>query len=397
MSERPDSRRSDDICARPEFVDPGVTRPITPPIYLAAVYQCTDPTQTEAMLAGEAHGYVYSRDKHPNADVLAEKCRLLHGAEQAAICGSGMAAVSVAALALLNAGDHVVVSNQLYGRSLQLFRQEVPRLGVTSSLVDTSDLDAVRSAVRPNTKLMVVETITNPMLRVSDIAALAEIAHRGQAVLLVDNTFAGPTIFRPLEYGADLVLESLTKIMNGHSDVLLGLICGNTAQWGRVPTVSSTWGLSANPFDCWLAARGLGTLALRVDRAASNAQTAAEYLETRSEIQRVAYPGLASHPDHALARRQFGQQFGHMVTFHMRGGREAAEAFIRAARQIPFCPSLGDLCTTLSHPESTSHRTLDAIERGAAGISGGTIRLSVGIESPGTVIAALAEGLSGVK
>ena len=396
MSERADSRRSDDICPRPEFVDQGVTRPISPPIYLAAVYQCTDPTQTEAMLGGQEYGYVYSRDKHPNADLLADKCRALHGAEQATICGSGMSAVSIATLALMAAGDHCVVSHQLYGRSMQLYKSEVTRLGMTSTIVDTCDLDAVRGAMRPTTKLIVVETITNPLLRVCDIGALAEIAHRGGAALLVDNTFAGPTIFRPLEHGADLVLESLTKIMNGHSDVLLGLLCGKTAQWGRVPTVSSTWGLSAAPFECWLAARGLGTLPLRMDRAAANAQKAAEFLTQCSQVERVAYPGLPSHPDHTLAQRQFGMQFGHMVTFHMRGGRAAAEAFIRAAKHIPFCPSLGDLCTTLSHPESTSHRTMDAIERGASGITGGTIRLSVGIESPEAVIEALREGMAGV-
>jgi cystathionine beta-lyase/cystathionine gamma-synthase len=393
MSETPRSDRPDDLCARPEFVDPGVTRPITPPIYLAAVYQCDDPTQAESMLAGEQHGYVYSRDKHPNADVLAEKCRALHGADHAMICGSGMSAITAGALALVAAGEHVVVSDQIYGRTLQLFLQELARYGVATTMVDTCDLSAVRAAMRPNTKLMVVETITNPLLRVGDIASLADICRQSKTVLMVDNTFAGPTICRPLELGADLVVESLTKIMNGHSDVLLGMICGKTAVWPRVPTVSTIWGFSASPFDCWLAARGLGTLALRIERASTNAQTAAEFLAGRPEVEKVFYPGLASHPDHALAKRLFGDRFSHMVTFQLRGGRASAESFIHRAKQIPFCPSLGDLSTTLSHPESTSHRTMTAERRAALGITGGTIRLSVGIESPAAVVEALAEGL----
>ncbi len=393
MTQNSHPQSPDDLCPRPDFVEPGATRPISPPIYLAAVYQCDDPTQAASMLAGNEHGYVYSRDKHPNADLLAEKCRELHGADHAMICGSGMSAISAGALALVGSGDHVVVSDQIYGRTLQLFTSELARYGVTNSMIDTCDLSAVRAALRPNTKLMVVETITNPLLRVSDIASLAEICRAQGVALLVDNTFAGPTICRPLEHGAHLVVESLTKIMNGHSDVLLGMICGQAAVWPRVPVVSTTYGLSASPFDCWLAARGLGTLALRMERASTNAQAAAEYLAGRPEVAKVFYPGLASHLDHTLARRLCGDRFSHMVTFELRGGLAATEKFIQRAKRIPFCPSLGDLSTTLSHPESTSHRTMSAERRAALGITGGTIRLSVGIESPAAVVAALAEGL----
>lgn len=393
MNEPREVPSADDLCPRPEFVEPGTTRPITPPIYLAAVYQCDTPTQADDMLAGREHGYVYSRDKHPNGDLLAEKCRALHGADHALVCGSGMSAISAGALAVVSSGDHVVVSDQIYGRTLQLFLQELARYGVSATMIDTCDLTAVRAAIQPNTKLVVVETITNPLLRVSDVASLAEICRPRGVNLLVDNTFAGPTICRPLALGADLVVESLTKIMNGHSDVLLGLICGRASVWPRVPVVSTTYGLSASPFDCWLAARGLGTLALRIERASTNAQSAAEFLTGRAEIERVYYPGLSTHVDHALACRQFGLRFSHMVTFELRGGRAAAESFIRRAKQIPFCPSLGDLSTTLSHPESTSHRGMTAERRAALGITGGTIRLSVGIESPEAVLAALAEGL----
>jgi cystathionine beta-lyase/cystathionine gamma-synthase len=350
-------------------------------------------------LAGEMQGYVYSRDGHPNAELLAEKCRELHGASRAAICGSGMSALAVAALAQLAAGDHLLVSDKLYGRSSQLLTSELGRLGIIGTLVDTNDLKATEAAITPSTRLVVVETITNPLLRVSHLAALAELAHAKGARLLVDNTFASPVLCRPLEFGADLVVESLTKIMNGHSDVLLGLLCGRDDCWVRVPLVLSAWGLSSSPFDCWLAGRGLGTLALRIERAAANALTAARFLSTHVKVSLVHYPGLPAHPDHELAQKQLSGRFGHVVTFNLAGGRAegraAAERFITAARRIPFCPSLGDLSTTLSHPASTSHRSLSPEAREAQGISEGTIRLSVGIESSEAVLEALEEGLAG--
>jgi cystathionine beta-lyase/cystathionine gamma-synthase len=297
-------------------------------------------------------------------------------------------------LSQLKQGDHVVVSNQLYGRSLKLLVGELGRLGIGSTVVDPGDLAATEAAFRAASKMLVVETIANPLLRVADLAALAKIAREHDAVLLVDNTFASPVICRPLEWGANLVLESLTKIINGHSDVLLGMLCGPERLWQRVPAVLATWGLTAAPFECWLAARGLGTLHLRVERAASNALAAAKLLDDHRAVAKVHYPGLPDHRDHALAVRQFERLFGSMVTFDLGGGRTAAEAFIAAARRIPFCPSLGDLCTTLTHPETTSHRGLTADERASLGISGGTIRLSVGIESSQFVLDALAEGLS---
>ena len=274
--------------------------------------------------------------------------------------------------------------------------RELVQFGVTHTTVDACDLKAVEKALTPQTRLVWVETITNPLVRVVDVAALAEITHRGGAKLVVDNTFASPVLCRPLELGADVVYESLTKIMNGHSDVLLGAVCGSAAGWDRVNSVVVTYGLSAAPFDCWLASRGLGTLALRADRASSNALAAAEFLATRTECERVDYAGLTTHVDHGLAKKQFAGRFGSMLSFTLAGGRAAANQFIVAAKQIPFAPSLGDLSTTLSHPESTSHRALSPAERARLGIAGGTIRLSVGIESPEAVVAALTEGLRGL-
>ncbi|HET6881621.1 MAG TPA: aminotransferase class V-fold PLP-dependent enzyme, partial [Pirellulales bacterium] len=348
------------------------------------------------LLSGELAGYVYSRDGHPNADMLAQKCRELHQAERAAVCSSGMAALALAAVSLLKSGDHVVVGNQLYGRSLQLFAHELPRFGVECTSVDTCDLAATAAALRPTTRLLVAETITNPLLRVSDIAGLARLAHQRDAWLLVDNTLATPLVCRPLAWGADLVVESLTKLMSGHSDVLLGLLCGRENAWSRMAATRSTWGWSTSPFDCWLALRGLGTLALRAERASANALAAATFLRSNAKVQRVDYPGLPDHADHSLADKQFAGRFGNMITLQLRGGLAEAERFICAARAIPFCPSLGDLSTTLSHPASTSHRSLSATARESLGISPSTIRLSIGIESSDAVLAALDEALAAV-
>jgi cystathionine beta-lyase/cystathionine gamma-synthase len=320
----------------------------------------------------------------------------LHAAERAVITTSGMGALAVALAAQLRSGDHVVVSRHSYGRSLALWMVEGKRLGIEATAVDTRDLVATAGAMTPRTKLLVVETISNPCLYVSDLPALADVAHRGGARLLVDNTFASPIVCRPLAWGADLVMESLTKVMSGHSDVVLGLLCGAAELWERVPTVIATWGLGGAPFECWLALRGLSTLAVRAERASANALALAEWLSTRPDVSRVRYPGLASHADHQLACRLFRERFGTIVTFEVRGGLRGAEQFIAAARRIPFCPSLGELSTTLSHPVSTSHRLLSDAEQGELGIGGGTIRLSVGIESPEFVIDAVAEGLAAV-
>jgi len=289
----------------------------------------------------------------------------------------------------------VVVGNRVYGKTLALFGREAQRLGIELTAVDTCDLAAVDAAIQASTKLVLAETIANPLLEVADVAALAELAHQRKAKLLIDNTFASPILCRPLELGADLVMESLTKTLNGHSDVVLGFLGGRADVWERVPAVVSTWGLASSPFDCWLAERGLATAHLRIARSCQNAQAAADYLKARTpQVATVHYPGLAEHAQHALAARQFGGLFGTIVTFRLAGGRAAADAFIGAAKRIPFCPSLGELSTTLSHPETTSHRGLTAQQRHDLGITGGTIRLSVGTESLESIRAALAEGFN---
>ncbi len=386
-----------DICPRPQPLPPLPTRPHAPPIFPSSVWECDSPQQADALLSGREAGYVYQRDGHPNAFLLADKLKLLHEAPRGAVTNSGMAALAAALLSQLQMGDHVVVGNRMYGKTLALFASEASRLGIEVTSMDACDAAAVAAAVRTNTKLIVAETIANPLLEVANIAALADVAHQKNTLLLIDNTFASPILCRPLALGADLVMESLTKTLNGHSDVVLGFLGGRDDVWERVPAVVSTWGLTGGPFECWLAERGLATAHLRIERACENALNAADFLEKQSpKVAQVYYPGLPSHPHHATARRQFGERFGTMVSFRLAGGRTAADTFI-AATHIPFCPSLGELSTTLSHPETTSHRGMTSEQRSALGISGGTIRLSVGTESIEFIRDGLVAGLAGVS
>lgn len=385
---------ADDICAHAPPLPATPAIPHAPPIYLSSVYECASPDAAEAMLSGSAPGFVYQRDGHPNADLLAAQCQRLHRASWAAVTASGMSALAAASLALLKAGDHVVASQRVYGKSLKLLHGEFARLGIECTIVDTCNLELTANAFLPRTRLVLVETIDNPLLRIANLKALAHLAESRGAFLLVDNTFASPVVCRPLEWGAHLVIESLTKSMNGHSDTLLGMVCGRTDLGPRIREVLSSWGFTAAPFDCYLALRGIATLPLRLARSCANALEVANFLLARSEVARVDYPGLVAHPDHELARTQFGAQFGHVVTFHLRGGRAAADRFLPAiAARISFCPSLGECATTISHPESTSHRTLSADARQELGISGGTLRLSLGIESIAYICTALEDGL----
>jgi cystathionine beta-lyase/cystathionine gamma-synthase len=242
-------------------------------------------------------------------------------------------------------------------------------------------LDAVRRALAEPARVLLVETVSNPLLRVADLEALGDIAYTRGVKLVVDNTFATPVLFRPLDHGADLAMESLTKIISGHSDITLGVLAGNDADLlPGVTQIVSTWGLAANPFDCWLCDRALPTLDLRVRAASRNAIALADWLAGQPGVSRVVFPARPDHPDHAVAKRLLGSEFGHMLCFELAGGREAVNRFMRHAPAIPFSPSLGHFGTTISHPDTTSHRYESPAEKRRQGITDGLIRLSVGIE-----------------
>jgi cystathionine beta-lyase/cystathionine gamma-synthase len=395
-------KRIDDVCPSPIGLNaPDLARAqqhgLAPGIFPSSVYRCADLEEAERLLSGAVPGYAYQRDGHPNADLLSRKCAELHQAEWAIITSSGMAAMAAAVLTTLRAGQHVILSEQLYGKSTLLLADFCPRLGIEVSVVDTFDIGAVRAAMCPATRLLVVETLTNPMLRIASIGELAQVAHRGGALLLVDNTFATPYLCQPFAWGADLVLESISKMMNGHSDVMLGMLCGRGDGPDDYRDAASTWGLASSPFDCWLALRGLSTFHLRMERACQNAQAIAAHLSQHPAVAHVVYPGLADHPDHRLAAVQFRVAAGgSMVTLELSGGRTAVTQFMHACPEIPFCPSLGEVSTTLSHPASTSHRALTGARRAELGITDGTLRLSVGTESAEWIWATLERGLQSV-
>jgi cystathionine beta-lyase/cystathionine gamma-synthase len=372
----------------------GRTAPLVPPLYQSSVYTLPDLDALDRIMNAEEPGFIYARDAHPNASHLAELLARMEHAEWAVICASGMAAISTILLATLEQGDRIVASNRLYGRTTQLLMQELPRLGVQTSLVDASEVAQVQRALEQPAKVLFVETMSNPLLRFVDIPALAEVARAKGCRFIVDNTFATPVLCRPLDLGAHVVMESLTKMIGGHSDVTLGMIGGREDLLQQVTATSSIWGLASNPFDCWLAERGLSTLELRMRAASTNAAALADWLQAQPGVTQVVYPGLASHPDHALARTILQGGFGNMLCFELAGGREAVNRFLRKAPAIPFSPSLGNTTTTLSHPDTTSHRYASPAEKRRQGIGDGLIRLSVGIEELSVIQEALRAGLA---
>lgn len=386
--------RPDEICPRIDRPPPSSTIPAAPAITPTTVWACESPTQAEAILAGENEGFVYQRVGHPNAVMFADKAKELHAAENAVVTASGMAAMSVVMLAQLRAGSKIVASNQLYGQTADLLGAEATRFGITCVEADLYDLGEAKRVITADTDLVVVETIANPLLRVADIAALAELAHRANAKLVVDNTFATPIVCQPLTLGADFVVESVSKMMNGHSDAMIGLVLANSADTDRLARVNATWGFASSPFDCFLATRGLTTLHLRCQRSCENALRVANFLREHSAVSRVIYPGLKDHSEHSLAVKQFGEYFGSMVTFDLPGGRSAVDTFIANCAPIRFCPSLGEAPTTISHPATTSHRTLSAQQRESLGVTEGTLRLSTGIESMDGIKIAMENGLA---
>jgi cystathionine gamma-synthase len=357
------------------------TTPLVPPIVPSVVFAARDVDHMNRVYEGQEQGFTYGREGSPNAELLGAKIASLEGAESGLITSSGMSAVSAIVLGLLKSGDHIVAGNQLYGRTMRLVSQELPRLGFPTDLVDATDVSAVENAIRPNTRLLLVEVVSNPLLRIPDIAALSTVARAHGILLVVDNTFPTPLAFRPLSVGAHIVFHSITKMLAGHSDVTLGAVCGSRELTMPIRDTIVTWGLNGSPFDCWLAERGMNTLELRVARGNENAATLADFLASQPSVGKVFYPGRTDHPDHAVAKRLLGDRFGNMVTFELAGDRESANRFMQSLRSIPFAPTLGDVSTIISHPAVTSHRGLTVAAREALGIREGTIRVSVGVEA----------------
>ncbi len=361
-----------------------VSRPVVSPISPSVVYASPDADTLDAQYEGRAEGYTYGREGHPNWTILADKLNWMEGAKGGVVTASGMAAVGAVFQAVLKTGDHVVAGNQLYGRTLRMLRDEMPRIGVGVTMADPTDGKAFAAAIRPETRLVLVEVVSNPTLRVADMEAISAACRDRDVVLVVDNTFTTPRLYHPFAEGADVVVHSVTKMLAGHSDVTLGYAAARDPVLARrLYDVVVTWGLTPSPFDCWLAERGLHSFDIRFDRAQANAVALADHLAGLVGVEAVLYPTRPDHPDHNRAVALLGGQGGNMVSFRLKGGRAEVNRFLRAAEHIPFAPTLGDVGTTLSHPASSSHRGLTPDGRAELGITEGFIRVSVGIEDIG--------------
>ena len=380
---------------RPDPFPESVSTPVVTPLSPSVVYASESPDELDAQYEGRVHGYTYSREGHPNADVVARRLDAMEGAEGGVVTGSGMAAVSAVLMGLLAAGDHVIGGNQLYGRSLRLMKEDLPRMGITTTLADPGDVEAVAAAIRPETRLVLVEVVSNPTLRVADLDSLADLCKARGVLLAVDNTFTTPKSIRPFDHGADIVIHSVTKLLSGHSDVMLGYAVARDADLTeKMRIFAVTAGLTPSPFDCWLAERGMLTFDLRFDRAQATAVALADHLAGLPGVKRVLYPLRSDHPDQARATALLGVQGCNMVSFELDGGRAAANAFARGAEGLSFAPTLGDVGTTLSHPASSSHRGMTAQERTAAGLSEGFFRVSVGLEEPGALLQVFSDAVA---
>lgn len=362
--------------------DSEVNRPQAESISVSSVWQMDSPSTADEALAGKAGTYVYRRDGHPNERTLADKLAKLHGGASALITAQGMSAIGAVALTVLRPNSTVWVSEELYGKTHSLFLQDLVKWQVSTRLFDPTSETDVQELANCNCDMVLIETLSNPRLRVSDIGELATAAKSANALLVVDNTFATHLICRPLDYGADLVVESLGKQVNGHSDAMLGLVVGNSAELiSQIGSTLSTFGMASSPLDCYLTHRGLMSLALRVQRACDNALALAKAIQELTCVQSVDYPGLATHAEHTISSRQFTGGYGWMLSFHIKSDQEGVLTLFNKLRpEIPFVPSLGDVATTVSHPASTSHRGLTKIDRTKLGISEGTIRVSCGVE-----------------
>lgn len=383
---------------RPYGVPDSASQPVVTPLMPSVVYASETPDQLDAQYEGKLSGYTYAREGHPNADVLARRIDAMEDAPQPGlVVGSGMAAVTAVLLGLCKAGDHVVGGDQLYGRSLRMMRDDLPRLGIETTLADPTDVGAVAAALRPNTRLVLIEVVSNPTLRIADVVGIADLCRDKGVLLVVDNTFTTPRAVQPFSLGADVVLHSVTKLLAGHSDVTLGWVAAREAEHAKaIYDFAVTTGMTPSPFDCWLAERGLMSFDLRFDRAESNAARLAEFLSGHSLVKRVLYPTRQDHPDTSRAQGLLHGRGCNMVSFELDGGRDVANAFAQGADQVAFAPTLGDVGTTLSHPASSSHRGLTAEARAAQGMTEGFFRVSVGLEDPDALIAAFQSGLTAV-
>lgn len=360
------------------------TGAIVPPLYQTATYVLPE--------IGKDLGFDYTRSSNPTRQLLEDNLAAIEGGEYGVCFASGMATVD-SCLKLLNAGDHVICSDDVYGGVSRHFNNILIRYNLEFTYVDTSDPEAVNAAIKSNTKMLWVETPTNPLLKVSDLTVMASIAQENDLIFGVDSTFATPVFLRPLEFGADLVLHSTTKYISGHNQLIGGIVITNRADiYQEMKFVQKTIGAVPSPFDCWLTLLGVKTLHLRMARHARNGQIVAEFLEGHSKVDHVTYPGLPSHPQYEIARAQMSG-FSGMISFELTGGIPAGKAVMNNVKLCSLAESLGSVETMITHPATMTHVDVPVEERHARGLTDGLVRISVGIEDPDDIVADLEQAL----
>jgi len=368
--------------------------PVVPPIYQTSTFSFTDAEQGAAVFAGSEHGYIYTRMGNPTIEALETCIAALEGGHKALACSSGMAAIHTAFVGLLQAGDHLVCSDAVYGPTCTLVDTVLTRYGIESTSVDTSNLSAIEQAFRPNTKVVYIETPGNPTLVIADLTAVCRVAHEKGALVVVDNTFMSPILQQPFRWGVDVVVHSLTKFLNGHADVVGGMVVvKDEERYVAFRKLLNHLGGVLPPFESFLVHRGIKTLALRMKKHSENGQKVAEFIERLPSVEWVRYPGLKSHPQYELARKQMSGPGG-MISFGLKGGVEAGRRLMNAVKLCTLAVSLGGVETLIQHPASMTHASMGPEARQRANITDGLVRLSVGIENPSEIIADLQQALS---
>lgn len=365
------------------------------PIYQTSTFVFENAEQGGRRFALEEDGYIYTRLGNPTATAVEEKIALLEGAEAAVACSSGMGAITSAIWSCVRQGDHIIAAKTLYGCTFAFLSHGIDRFGVEVTFVDTRDIDSVKRAMRPNTKLIYFETPANPNMYITDIEAMADIAHSVEGcILMVDNTYATPYICQPLSFGADAVIHSATKYLNGHGDVVAGFVVGSAdfIKQVRLFGVKDMTGANINPFDSFLISRGLKTLEIRMEKHCSNAQKVAEFLATHPAVSNVMFPGLPSFPQYNLAKKQMKLPGG-MIAFELKDGIEAGKKLINSVELLSIAVSLGDTESLIQHPASMTHSVYTPEELAASDIAEGLVRLSVGLENFEDIIADLKQAL----
>jgi cystathionine beta-lyase/cystathionine gamma-synthase len=371
------------------------TGALSTPIYETSVFAFSRTKELVDVMSERKEGYVYTRFGNPTVRNVERKMTDLEGTQDAAAFSSGMAAISTTILTLISSGDHIVSTRDLYGGTFSFFKNVLPRFGVDVSFVDTMNTDEMKSAIRKNSKVIFVETPTNPTLKLVDLSKTAELGRRKGLTTVVDSTFASPYNLRPTQFGIDVIIHSATKYLGGHNDITAGIVCGDLEFIRKLGEMRKPLGGTLDPLAAWLLLRGLKTLTLRMERHNLNGMAVAEYLEKNRKVKRVYYPGLVSHPQHSIAKEQM-KGFGGVVSFEIDGDLEKAVKFVDNLKLCSIAPTLGGTETLVTQPVTSSHYFVNADERKKMGITDQLVRLSLGIEDSEDIISDLEQAFAGV-